>query len=109
MKLGVFLGNSRLTGGEIEIAKMKAQLQRRCGAKGCSAELNSAVSQVCNLRGAGQFGRCLSWPPSAECNSAIRQIENLRYVFGASGCHALLHFQSLAERQNPAFTGLFIT
>jgi amino acid adenylation domain-containing protein len=42
----------------------------------CSAELNSAVSQISNLPGGHRADgdEC-----SAECNSAIQQIENLRY------------------------------
>ena len=38
-----------------------------------SAELNSAVSQICNLLCFGPHDHL------AECNSAIQQIENLRY------------------------------
>ncbi|SRR6266487_50191 len=74
-----------------------------------SAELYSAVSQICNLplsrnpQVAGKVGR------SAECNSAIQQIENLRYFAGASPRQALLHFQSSGAAHRRAFTGLFTT
>jgi hypothetical protein len=79
------------------------------GAMNCSAELNSAVSQICNLRSARKVRLRLQYLRFAECNSAIQQIENLRYVFGASVCHALLHFQSVTERHRRALTGLFKT
>src|ERR1051326_8788549 len=50
-----------------------------------SAELQSAVSQICNLRRVGTGRRVARIRPSAEYNSAIRQIENLRYdVLSAS-------------------------
>jgi 4-hydroxy-3-methylbut-2-en-1-yl diphosphate synthase IspG/GcpE len=73
-----------------------------------SAELHSAVSQICNLRrwrntkavrAAGRF---------AECNSAIRQIKNLRYEVLVPR-HALLHFQSSGAAHSRALTGLFTT
>jgi len=44
-----------------------------------SADLKSAVSQVCNLRIVGKIGRLGSDRCSADYKSAIRQIENLRY------------------------------
>ena len=89
---------------------MKAQLRRRLGAKARSAELHSAVSQICNLRAVGKFRGYLSWLRSAECNSAIRQIENLRYyLVGASARHALLHFHSSGVTHRRALTGLFTT
>ena len=48
--------------------------------RGRSAELHSAVPQVCNLRSAGTK----STPPVSQrptdCKSAIQQIENLRYI-----------------------------
>jgi len=43
-----------------------------------SAELYSAVSQICNLQAWETLGRWVHLS-RAECNSAIRQIENLRY------------------------------
>src|SRR2546425_7896929 len=44
-----------------------------------SADLKSAVSQVCNLRIVGKIGRLGSDRCSADYKSAIRQVENLRY------------------------------
>ena len=44
-----------------------------------SAELHSAVSQVCNLRAVEVTRALLKFQRPAECNSAIQQIENLRY------------------------------
>jgi hypothetical protein len=52
-----------------------------------SAELHSAVSQICNLRGVGTARRVARVRPSAEYNSAIQQIENLRYDV-LSACRA---------------------
>ena len=80
-------------------ALMKAALRS-------SAELNSAVSQICNLRRRRLAKALRNGERSAECNSAIRQIENLRY-FGAR--QALLHCQSSGAAHRPAFTGLFTT
>ena len=74
-----------------------------------SAELYSAVSQICNLRGGRKFPRLLTWLRSAECNPAIQQIENLRYGAGVFSRQALLHFQSPGARQRRAFTGLLVT
>src|SRR5437667_11994851 len=48
-------------------------------AEACSADLKSAVSQVCNLRIVGKIGRLGSDRCPADYKSAIRQIENLRY------------------------------
>gem|GEM_PF-5590928 len=47
----------------------------------CSAELHSAVSQICNLLTARRFGACRDFGRAADCKSAIQQIENLRYAF----------------------------
>ena len=44
-----------------------------------SAELHSAVSQVCNLLGVEVTRAFLKFQRPAECNSAIQQIEDLRY------------------------------
>src|SRR5438876_992651 len=44
-----------------------------------SAELHSAVSQICNLPAARYPQRVGMFERPAEYNSAIRQIENLRY------------------------------
>ncbi len=44
-----------------------------------SAELHSAVSQICNLRQLGTGQRVGPFQHAAEFNSAIPQIENLRY------------------------------
>src|SRR6185369_6731138 len=46
-----------------------------------SAELHSAVSQICNLQRARRFESPRACERLAECNSAIQQIENLRYGF----------------------------
>ena len=87
-----------------EQAKMNANARTR------SADLQSAVSQICNLRSVGRFGALRSLPRPAECNSAIQQIENLRYdPADAQPFHALLHGQSSGVAHNPAVTGLFLT
>jgi hypothetical protein len=60
--------------------KQRIEKQRYIGfAPRRSAELHSAVSQICNLLRAGRklTPRFVQHP--AECNSAIQQIENLRY------------------------------
>ena len=44
-----------------------------------SAELHSAVSQVCNLLGVEVTRAFLKFHRPAACNSAIQQIEDLRY------------------------------
>src|SRR5438876_11255170 len=44
-----------------------------------SADLKSAVSQVCNLRIVGKIGRLGNDRCPADYKSAIQQIENLRY------------------------------
>ena len=82
---------------------------RATSARRRSAELHSAVSQICNLQGVKIFQRPLDGARPAECNSAIRQIENLRYVAGASPRQALLHFQSSGAAHSFAFNGLFVT
>ena len=66
-------------GGEDEVDGMKADLQTKRSARNGSAELHSAVSQICNLRDAAQFRRRASLSWFAECNSAIQRITNLRY------------------------------
>jgi hypothetical protein len=73
-----------------------------------SAELYSAVSQICNLRLVASKQVAGVVERFAECNSAIQQINNLRY-FAAGWRHALLHFQSSGVAQSRAFTGLFNT
>ena len=63
-----------------------------------SAELHSAVSQICNLRAADNSeARVISERP-AECNSAIQQIENLRYDRRAGRMSASPQFWVAAER-----------
>jgi hypothetical protein len=69
----------------VSIRALKCQESRNAGSgkfaeahQECSAELNSAVSPICNRQGvqgieAAEFSRI------AEFNSAIRQIKNLRY------------------------------
>ena len=74
-----------------------------------SAELHSAVWQICNLRRVGTGQRVGQARHSAEYNSAIQQIENLRYFGGGSPRQALLHFQSSIVEHKRAFTGLFTT
>ncbi|HEX9047414.1 MAG TPA: hypothetical protein VF988_10340 [Verrucomicrobiae bacterium] len=60
--------------------------RRRGAAEGRSAELHSAVSQICNLRavaepeGLAKRESCPSCERFAEYNSAIQQIKNLRYL-----------------------------
>ena len=44
-----------------------------------SAELHSAVSQVCNLRGVEVTRAFLKFQRPADCKSAIQQVANLRY------------------------------
>src|SRR5438876_2586279 len=65
-------------------------------AEACSADLKSAVSQVCNLRIVGKIGRLGSDRCPADYKSAIRQIENLRYGkhTDPKGC------QPVVERSN---------
>jgi hypothetical protein len=46
-----------------------------------SAELHSAVSQNCILRGVRNLGSQVTVERPAESNSAIQQITNLRYSF----------------------------
>ena len=53
-------------------------------ARSRSAELHSAVSQICNLRRVGRGKSVGLLRHLAECNSAIQQIENLRYSRGVS-------------------------
>jgi hypothetical protein len=45
----------------------------------CSAELHSAVSQICNLRRVGPSKALRKCLRTAEYNSAIRQTTSLRY------------------------------
>jgi hypothetical protein len=45
----------------------------------CSADFQSAVSQVFNLRGKRQVGRAKRFLHSADCKSAIQQSATLRY------------------------------
>ena len=45
----------------------------------CSAELHSAVPQVCNLRSVGVKGAPSVFQRPADCESATQQIKNLRY------------------------------
>src|SRR5262245_26849644 len=91
-----------------KITRMARLARRR------SAELHSAVSQICNLQRADQSGTSGRIQRSAECNSAIQQIENLRYVAAryfvdGSPHQALPHFHSVGAAQSLAFTGLFST
>lgn len=83
--------------------------QARRRARRRSAELHSAVSQICNLRSVDIAGAVGVFGRPAEYNSAIRQIENLRYFAGTFPRQALLHFQSSGAAHNRAFTGLFST
>ena len=45
-----------------------------------SADFQSAVSRICNPRAARTRDDARTLRRSAECNSAIQQIKNLRYV-----------------------------
>ena len=85
----------------MQIPNPKDEIRRR------SAELHSAVSQICNLRRIGRGQRVGPVRHAAEYNSAIRQIENLRYFGGGSPRHALLDLQSSGAEHRCAFTGLF--
>jgi len=71
-----------------------------------SAELHSAVSQVCNLRGVEDSNALPSTQSPAEYNSATLRFNNLRYV--VSPRHALLQRHSSGARHRPATTG-FLT
>ena len=83
------------------LRKLEVRARRRR-----SAELHSAVSQVCNLRGVEVTRAFLMFQRPADCKSATRQIEDLRYF--ASPRHALLHRHSSGTRHRPATTG-FLT
>src|ERR671922_251741 len=72
-----------------------------------SAELHSAVSQICNLRRSPSSEAPGNVERIAECNSAIQQIENLRYSTDGASRQALLHLQPCGTAQRRAFTGLF--
>ena len=74
-----------------------------------SAELDSAVSRICNPPGAENSSDRAACGSPAEYNSAIRQITNLRYGAGGTPRQALLHSQSSGVAQRPAFTGFRIT
>jgi hypothetical protein len=65
------------------IARSVWFVQPRQRLQRCSAELHSAVSQICNLQRARRFGNSRVCGRFAECNSAIRQIENLRCENGS--------------------------
>ena len=71
-----------------------------------SAELHSAVSQVCNLRGVEVTRALLKFQRLAEYNSAVQQIEDLRYF--PSQRHALLQRHSSGAVHRPATAG-FLT
>jgi len=71
-----------------------------------SAELHSAVSQVCNLLGVEVTRALLKFQSPAECNSAIQQIKFLHYF--TSPRHTLLQRHSSGSRHRPAATG-FLT
>ncbi len=79
--------------------------------RGRGADLQSAVSQICNLPGAPASGAPEASEKPAECNSAIQQIANLRYAkqmpggapalrwweIGLRGLAALLATAALAQ------------
>ena len=71
-----------------------------------SAELHSAVSQVCNLLGVEVARALLKFQSPAECNSATPQIKFLRYF--TSPRHALLQRHSSGALHRPATSG-FLT
>ena len=56
-----------------------------------AASPHCAVSQYCILRDGGKAERLGTFPRSAECNSAIQQIENLRYAFAGRKIHGVHH------------------
>ena len=74
-----------------------------------SADLQSAVSRICNplvaesIRHLRVFGRL------AECNSAIRQSATLRYGAGEPSRQELLQRHCSGAAHRPAFTGFRIT
>src|SRR5438876_8154616 len=74
-----------------------------------SADLKSAVSQVCNLRIVGKIGRLRSDRCPADYKSAIRQIENLRYGKhvrrGARRCGSTAATKSGHYRKSPGRPG----
>src|SRR5437667_2107163 len=69
-------------------------------AEACSADLKSAVSQVCNLRIVGKIGRLGSDRRPADYKSAIRQIENLRYAKHIPRLPDV-HLASMEHKKNP--------
>jgi hypothetical protein len=73
-----------------------------------SAELHSAVSQICNLRAVGYSKAFWLIQRPADCKSAKRQSATLRYEGGAPR-QALLHRQPSGTAHRRAFTGLFTT
>jgi hypothetical protein len=63
-----------------------------------SADLQSAVSQICNLPGAPTSGAPEANEKPAECNSAIQQIANLRYAKQLRGGTPALRWWEIALR-----------
>jgi hypothetical protein len=74
--------------------ELRASKRRKRRAPLIAASPRCAVSQICNLRRARQFGYLRAFERFAECNSAMRQIENLRY--DVSRFRPLVHSSDLA-------------
>jgi acetyl esterase/lipase len=66
--------------------------------RGRGADLQSAVSQICNLPGAPASGALEANGKPAECNSAIQQIANLRYAKKLPGGTPALRWWELVLR-----------
>src|SRR5438093_11895181 len=64
-----------------EVRRCASETFRAC--LGRSADFQSAVSPICNRQRVQWIQRAPAFGLSAECNSAIQQIENLRYFFAA--------------------------
>ncbi|HEX9045734.1 MAG TPA: hypothetical protein VF988_01795, partial [Verrucomicrobiae bacterium] len=75
--------------------------RRHDAAEGGSAELHSAVSQICNLQRVNEYGSALNCEGPAECNSAIQQIKNLRY--GRMQFYATAFRLTLAVKHHDGF------
>ena len=72
----LFLPSASVTRPQTLLGLRKLEVRAR---RRRSAELHSAVSQVCNLRGVEVTRAFLKFQRPAECNSAIQQVANLRY------------------------------
>src|SRR5438874_11586847 len=68
---------------------------------GRSADLQSAVSPICNRQRVENNGHSGVLARSAECNSAIQQIANLRYAIKNKRLLQCPDFARLRHRSNP--------